>query len=200
MVDDDGINSDLHLARRKYFGKNLSLSYEKDRPLVILKGRGQYLYDEQEREYLDCVNNVAHVGHCHPSVVAAASNQLATLNTNTRYLHPKQTEYATRLCGMFPDPLNVCFFTTSGSEANDLALRLARTYTKRSDVIVLGSAYHGNLSSMVEISPYKYEGDGGFSRRPHVLQVCLCLTRSIQRISFHVLALGSRPRYVSWTL
>lgn len=158
----------LYQDRKQYFSSNLSISYEKDQPLWIVKGKGQYLYDETGKEYLDCVNNVAHVGHCHPAVVKAASDQMAQLNTNTRYLHPNLIEYAKELTQTLPDPLNVCFFTCSGSEANDLALRLARTYTNRTDVVVLDVAYHGNVSSMIELSPYKYEAPGGFEQRPHV--------------------------------
>ena len=101
------------------------------RPLKIVRGLGVYLFDDEGRAYLDCVNNVAHVGHCHPYVVAAGQRQMAVLNTNTRYLHDAILEYAERLTATLPEPLSVCFFVNSGSEANDLALRLARTCTGR---------------------------------------------------------------------
>lgn len=142
----------------------LSLSYA--RPLRIVRGEGAYLVDEDGRGWLDLVNNVAHVGHCHPRVVAAAAGQQALLNTNTRYLHEAVVEYAERLAATLPDPLSVCFFVNSGSEANDLALRLARAHTGSRDVVVLDHAYHGNLTSLVDVSPYKFDGPGGQGRPP----------------------------------
>ena len=114
-------------ARRERLGPSLSVSYRQ--PLHIVRGAGTYLYDADGMAYLDCVNNVCHVGHAHPRVVAAAAEQMAVLNTNTRYLHPTIVAYAERLTALLPDPLSVCFFVNSGSEANDLALRLARTHT-----------------------------------------------------------------------
>jgi 4-aminobutyrate aminotransferase-like enzyme/Ser/Thr protein kinase RdoA (MazF antagonist) len=142
----------------------LSLSYV--RPLRIVRGEGAHLYDEDGRGWLDLVNNVAHVGHGHPRVVAAAAVQQAMLNTNTRYLHEAVVEYAERLAATLPDPLSVCFFVNSGSEANDLALRLARAHTGSRDVVVLDHAYHGNLTSLVDVSPYKFDGPGGSGRPP----------------------------------
>jgi 4-aminobutyrate aminotransferase-like enzyme len=114
------------------------------------------------------VNNVAHVGHCHPRVTAAAEHQQRVLNTNTRYLHPTILDYAERLAATLPPPLEVVYLVNSGSEANELALRLARAATGRRDVAVLSVAYHGNSNALVEISPYKYEGQGGFPRPAHV--------------------------------
>jgi 4-aminobutyrate aminotransferase-like enzyme len=131
----------------------------------------QYLYDEAGRAYLDAVNNVPHVGHCHPRVVQAGQQQMAVLNTNTRYLHDHLAQYAQRLCATLPEPLRVCFFVCTGSEANDLALRLARTHTGRQDVVVVDGAYHGNLTSLVEISPYKFDGPGGQGAPPYVHKV-----------------------------
>ncbi len=153
-------------ARRHRLGPNLSLSYR--RPLKIVQGWKQYLYDHLGREYLDCTNNVAHVGHGHPAVVQAAARQMALLNVNTRYLHDLLVEYAERLCATLPEPLRVCYFVCSGSEANELALRLARAHTRGTDVIVLDHAYHGNTTSLVEISPYKFNGPGGAGAPPHV--------------------------------
>src|SRR6185312_7011313 len=138
---------------------NLSLSYTD--PLHITAGEGAELIDVDGRGYVDLVNNVCHVGHAHPRVVAAIAEQAARLNTNTRYLHANITEYARRLAATFPDPLNVVMLTNSGSEANDLALRLARTATGREHTLVLDWAYHGNLSSLIEISPYKFNRKGG---------------------------------------
>ncbi|MFN2179165.1 MAG: aminotransferase class III-fold pyridoxal phosphate-dependent enzyme, partial [Candidatus Promineifilaceae bacterium] len=152
--------------RQAHLGPSLSLSYR--RPLEILRGRGQYLYDENGSRYLDVVNNVCHVGHSHPRVVAALAGQAAVLNTNTRYLHPNIVRYAERLLAKLPEPLEVCFFVCSGSEANELALRLARTYTDAEDFIVLDGAYHGNTAALIDISPYKHNGPGGKGAPPHV--------------------------------
>ncbi len=145
--------------RDRLIGPNLSVSYR--RPLHIVRGWMQHLYDADGRRYLDCVNNVPHVGHCHPAVVEAGQRQMAILNTNTRYLHETMLRYAERLTATLPDPLRVSFFVNSGSEANELALRLAWTHTGRRGTIVVDGAYHGNTSTLVEISPYKCEGPGG---------------------------------------
>ncbi|MGH2407904.1 MAG: aminotransferase class III-fold pyridoxal phosphate-dependent enzyme, partial [Candidatus Limnocylindrales bacterium] len=158
--------ADALMARRQLLSPSLSISYR--RPLRIVLGRGAYLYDDAGRRYLDTVNNVAHVGHAHPRVVEAAASQMARLNTNTRYLHDGILDYAERLTALLPDPLRVCFFVNSGSEANELALRLARAYTGRRDVLVLEGAYHGNSGGLVEISPYKFDGPGGAGRPEHV--------------------------------
>ncbi|MBC7895672.1 MAG: aminotransferase class III-fold pyridoxal phosphate-dependent enzyme, partial [Cytophagaceae bacterium] len=155
--------------RRAHLATNLSLSYR--RPLHIVRGTDVWLVDARGRHYLDCYNNVAHVGHCHPRVVAAVARQAAQLNTNTRYLHENILTYAERITAMLPAPLSVCFFTCSGSEANELALRLARAHTRRRDVIVLDWAYHGSTTSLVEISPYKYKHQGGEGRASHVHEV-----------------------------
>ncbi|HET8925455.1 MAG TPA: aminotransferase class III-fold pyridoxal phosphate-dependent enzyme [Candidatus Acidoferrum sp.] len=153
-------------ARRMLLGKNLSVSYQ--RPLKIVRGWMQYLYDEAGRAYLDVYNNVPLVGHSHPRVVKAAQAQLALLNTNTRYLHDSVNRYAERLTRLLPEPLRVCFFINSGSEANELALRLARAHTGREDVIVLEHAYHGHTNTLIDISPYKFDGPGGRGKKPWV--------------------------------
>jgi 4-aminobutyrate aminotransferase-like enzyme/Ser/Thr protein kinase RdoA (MazF antagonist) len=157
---------DLLAARRRTIGPSLSISY--DQPLHIIRGWKQRLYDSSGRAYLDCVNNVAHVGHCHPAVTAAASAQMARLNTNTRYLYDQLSEYAARLTATLPEPLRVVYFVCSGSEANELALRLARAHTGRDGVIVVDTAYHGNTNALVDISPYKFNGPGGRGCPPHV--------------------------------
>ena len=161
--------SEILEGRRKHLGSSLSVAYRS--PLNIVRGSMQYLYDDAEREYLDCVNNVCHVGHCHPKVVRAAQDQIATLNTNTRYLHHKRVEYLQRLTALFPDPLSVCYLVCSGSEANDLALRMARAHTGGRDIIVVDGAYHGNTSELIDISPYKHDGPGGSGAPKHVHQV-----------------------------
>ncbi|MEC7193334.1 MAG: aminotransferase class III-fold pyridoxal phosphate-dependent enzyme, partial [SAR324 cluster bacterium] len=148
------------LARRLHIlGRNLSLSYKE--PLTILRGEGVYLIDALGRRFVDCVNNVAHVGHCHPRVVEAQRKQSGLLNTNTRYLHPELVRYAERLCGLFPEPLNVCFLVCTGSEANELALRLAQAYTQAQGMVVVDVGYHGHTKSLIDLSPYKHNGPGG---------------------------------------
>ena len=146
-------------SRKKLLGPNLSVAYEK--PLNIVRGEMQYLYDDQGRQYLDAYNNVAHVGHCHPKVVAAGQQQMALLNTNTRYLSDLILKYAERVTSTLPDALSVCYFVNSGSEANELALRLARAHTGARNLIVLEHAYHGNTTTLIDISPYKHNGPGG---------------------------------------
>jgi len=153
-------------ARNSLLGKNLSVSYRQ--PLKIVRGWRQYLYDDTGRAYLDVYNNVPLVGHSHPCVVRAAQEQLALLNTNTRYLHDNAVRYAQRLTRLLPEPLRVCYFLNSGSEANELALRLARAHTQREDIIVLEHAYHGHTNTLIDISPYKFNGPGGRGRKPWV--------------------------------
>ena len=150
---------EIMAIRQRHLGKSLSVSY--DTPLKIVRGMGGFLYTETGQPYMDGVNNVCHVGHCHPVVVAAGQRQMAVLNTNTRYLHDHIVDYARRLLATFPEPLSVCFFVCSGSEANELALRLARTYTGQRDIITVDGAYHGNTQGLVDISPYKHDGPGG---------------------------------------
>ena len=146
-------------TRRRLFGHNLSIAYRE--PLKAVRGWRQYLFDDDGRRYIDAYNNVPHVGHAHPRVVAAAQRQMALLNTNTRYLSDVVNEYAERLTATFPSPLSVCFLVNSASEANELALRLARSYTRRRDMIVLEAAYHGNTTGLIDLSPYKHAGPGG---------------------------------------
>ncbi|MGA9277047.1 aminotransferase class III-fold pyridoxal phosphate-dependent enzyme, partial [Ilumatobacter sp.] len=160
-VDAPRSRTTIDIARRRRSNLSPSLSLSYDEPLHVVRGEGATLVDATGERWLDLVNNVAHVGHEHPRVVEAISEQAHLLNTNTRYLHPNIVEYAERLRALFPDPLSVVFFTNSGSEAVDLALRLARTATAREGVLTLDWAYHGNLSSLVEISPYKFNRAGG---------------------------------------
>ncbi|HVF23540.1 MAG TPA: aminotransferase class III-fold pyridoxal phosphate-dependent enzyme, partial [Pyrinomonadaceae bacterium] len=144
---------------KKLLGHNLSIAYRD--PVKIVRGEMQYLYDDEGRRYLDAYNNVAHAGHCHPRVVAAATEQMRLLNTNTRYLHDLIVRYAERLTATLPGRLCVCYFVNSGSEANELAVRLARAHTNARDMIVLEHAYHGNTTTLIDLSPYKHDGPGG---------------------------------------
>ncbi|MDQ2929926.1 MAG: aminotransferase class III-fold pyridoxal phosphate-dependent enzyme, partial [Gemmatimonadota bacterium] len=145
--------------RREVIGGSLSIAYQT--PLRVERGWMQYLYDDDGRRYLDAYNNVPHVGHCHPRVVDAAVRQMRVLNTNTRYLNDLLSEYASRLIETMPAPLDICYIVNSASEANELALRLARAHTRRRDMVVLEGAYHGNTTSLIDISPYKHAGPGG---------------------------------------
>ena len=155
----------LQPRRTADLGASLSTTYRDH--LSIVRGEGAWLFDHEGRGYLDCVNNVAHVGHAHPHVVAAIAGQAAVLNTNTRYLHRTILDYAERLAVTFPAPLSVVYFTNSGSEANELALRIARTVTDRHDIVALDWGYHGNTNDLVEISAYKFNRAGGAGKPAH---------------------------------
>lgn len=126
------------------------------------------MYNEKEERYLDCINNVAHVGHSHPDVVKAGAKQMELLNTNSRFLHDNLVLYAQRLQATLPEKLSVCYFVNSGSEANDLALRLAWQHTGHKDIITLENAYHGHVSSLIDISPYKFHQMAGAEQSQHV--------------------------------
>src|SRR6185295_20355374 len=111
--------TEILAARNRAIGRNVSIGYR--RPVQVVRGSMQYLFDEAGRRYIDGYNNVPHVGHCHPRVVEAAERQMRTLSTNTRYLDEHLVRYAERLTATLPAPLRVCYFVNSGSEANELA-------------------------------------------------------------------------------
>ena len=140
--------------RCERLGPGLELSY--DRPLHLIRGEGVWLTDAEGRTYLDAYNNVPHVGHCHPAVVKALARQAATLNTNTRYLYDSLLEYSDRLTATMPGDLSVCMFVCSGSEANDLAWRLAKAHTGNTGAITIESAYHGTTDAVFELSPAEF--------------------------------------------
>jgi len=152
-------SGDLISRRRTSLGASYSLSY--DKPLHIVRGRGTHLLAANGRRYLDMVNNVAHVGHEHPAVVEAIHRQAAVLNTNTRYLHEEAVAFAEELKATLPAALSVVHVVNSGSEANELALRMARAATGRQDVIALEAGYHGNTGATIAVSAYKFDGHGG---------------------------------------
>jgi 4-aminobutyrate aminotransferase-like enzyme/Ser/Thr protein kinase RdoA (MazF antagonist) len=143
--------TDMAARRFRTIPRSQEFYYERA-PVQIVRGWRQYLIDSGGRAYLDCINNVAHVGHSHPHVNAAAARQMARLNTNSRFLYASMLNYSERLLALLPEPLQVVFFVCSGSEANDLALRLARAYTGQHDVIVIDGEYHGNTTATYEIS------------------------------------------------
>jgi 4-aminobutyrate aminotransferase-like enzyme/Ser/Thr protein kinase RdoA (MazF antagonist) len=145
--------------RGEKFGANLKLSYAD--PVMLLRGWKHYLFDEWGRPYLDCYNNVPHVGHSHPRIQAVAATQLKRLNSNTRYLHPAQVAFADKILSKMPEQLSVCYFVNSGSEGNELALRLARAHTGGKDMITPDHGYHGNTTGAISISAYKFNARGG---------------------------------------
>lgn len=157
--------------RKRHVGKNMSISYQE--PIKMVRGMGAYLVDDTGRRYLDTVNNVAHVGHEHPRVVSAGQKQMAVLNTNTRYLHDNLVEFVEELLTTFPPSLDVAFLVNSGSEANELAMRLAKNYTGQKDWIVSEVGYHGNTNGCIDISSYKFDGAGGKGKPEytHVLPI-----------------------------
>ena len=144
--------------REKLFGAASVLFY--DRPLEFLRAEGCWLFDAAGAAYLDAYNNVPSVGHCHPRVVAAAARQLGTLNIHNRYLHETVLQLAERLLATLPTSLSNVTFACTGSESNDLALRLAREFTGGHGVIVTTAAYHGNTALVTDVSPSSYKRGG----------------------------------------
>ena len=151
--------ADVRAGRSAHFAPNLKLSYAE--PVMLLRGWKHHLFDEWGRPYLDAYNNVPHVGHAHPRIQAVAADQLKRMNSNTRYLHPAQVSFAEKIKAKMPEGLEVCYFVNSGSEANELALRLARAATGGRDMITPNHGYHGNTTGAVDISAYKFNAKGG---------------------------------------
>lgn len=144
------MTTDTLLERRyRVLGRNSPLFY--DKPLNLVRGEGVWVYDADGRRYLDAYNNVPHVGHCHPRVVRALTEQASTLNTHTRYLHENVVRYAERLTQTFDEPLSMAMFTCTGSEANELALRIIRECSGGMGVIGTDFAYHGNTDAVFKL-------------------------------------------------
>ena len=155
-----GIDEEQLLEKRKTkFARNLKLSYKS--PLTFVRGWQHFLFDQKGQPFLDAYNNVPHVGHAHPRIRNVAQDQLARVNSNTRYLHPAQIAFAKKMTQRTPENLSVCLFVNSGSEANELALRLARAHSGGKDTIVLDEGYHGNTTGAIDISPYKFNRKNG---------------------------------------
>ena len=150
-VDETTATERLIARRKRLLGPAYRLFY--DEPVHLVRGEGVFLYDATGRRYLDAYNNVASVGHCHPRVVEAIAKQAAILNTHTRYLHETVLDLAERLLGTFPAEIGNVMFTCTGSEANDLALRIARTTTGGTGFVATETAYHGVTSALVDLSP-----------------------------------------------
>ena len=151
--------------RKKHLGKSLSLQYRT--PIEMVRGAGQYLMDSMGRKYLDTVNNVAHVGHENYKVVKVGQEQMALINTNSRYLHKNITVLAEELIKTLAPELNVLHFVNSGSEANELAIRMVKAVTGEKDIIASEVGYHGNSNMCVDISSYKFDGKGGKGAPEH---------------------------------
>ena len=205
--------------RQQLLGTAYRLFY--DEPVHIVRGEGVWLFDADGRKYLDMYNNVPHVGHCHPHVVEAMTAQIAKLNTHTRYLHENILDYAERLTAKFEDELNVAMFCCTGSEANELAMRIARTHTGGTGFICTSFAYHGNTRATYEITtsdipaadlpdfiatvpvpdPYRgrYTGDGaGEAYARHVREAIHTLeSRSVKLAGFIIDTIASSGGVVS---
>ena len=133
-----------------------------------MRGYKNYLFDETGNCFLDFYNNVPHVGHSHPRIAKLVYNQLKLVNSNTRYLHPIQKVISENILSRFSKKFSALYLVNSGSEANELALRLAKTYTKSEDFITFDHGYHGNTNGVLEVSPYKFNKPGGIGRKPWV--------------------------------
>ena len=157
-------NAELLKRRERLLGPNVRVFY--DEPLQLVRGEGVWVYDADGRKYLDCYNNVPHVGHCHPHVVEAISKQAATLNTHTRYLHESILNYVERLTATFAANITSAIMVCTGSEANDVALRMAQAVTGKTGIIASNHTYHGNTSAVSQLSTTKppIGGFGGHIR------------------------------------
>ena len=163
--------SSLISKRKKFFSSNISLSYS--HPIYFRKAAFQYMYDEKGNTFLDAYNNIPHVGHCHPKTILKGINQITKLNTNTRYLYDSLYDYSEKLISKFPESLNKVFFVNSGSEASDLAIRIAKWYTKKSKLMVIQHGYHGHTQTGIEISDYKFNDSKGIGQQKHILKIPL---------------------------
>lgn len=159
------------VLRHQHLSKTLSLSYTE--PIYMRAAAFQYMYDAYGNTYLDAYNNIPHVGHSHPTVVKAAQKQMATLNTNTRYLYDELDEYARQLLQTFPKELNKVFFVNSGSAASDLAIRMAQSHTGEKTVMVVEHGYHGNTQIGIDISDYKFSHSKGQGQQSYIVKTPL---------------------------
>ncbi len=166
-----GTTDDLLKRRQKHLSSILSVSYMK--PIPMSGSAFQYMYDQEGNTFLDAYNNIPHVGHCHPKVVAAAQKQMSVLNTNTRYLYDLLPEYAEKLLSKFPKSLNKVFFVNSGSAASDLAIRMAKAHTKKEKICVVEHGYHGNTQISIDISDYKFNSAKGQGQKDYIIKTKL---------------------------
>ncbi|MBW1297877.1 aminotransferase class III-fold pyridoxal phosphate-dependent enzyme [Aquimarina litoralis] len=157
--------------RHQYISPVLSLSYED--PIFMERSAFQYMYDKEGNTFLDAYNNIPHVGHSHPKVVEAGQQQMAKLNTNTRYLFDVLPTYAEKLLSKFPESLDRVFFVNSGSAASDLAIRMAHAHTKHKKIMVMEHGYHGNTQVSIDISDYKFNNPKGDGQKGHILKTSI---------------------------
>jgi len=155
-------------TRARHFSPVLSVSYK--HPVFMSGAAFQYMYDGYGNTFLDAYNNIPHVGHSHPRVVAAGQKQMAILNTNTRYLYDLLSEYAEALLQKLPKRLNKVFFVNSGSEANDLAIRMAKKYSGKKNIMVIEHGYHGHTQTGIDISDYKFNNPKGQGQKSHIIK------------------------------
>ena len=192
-------SDELFQRRKRALGPAYRLFYE--RPLYLVKGEDVWLYDADGNKFLDCYNNVPSVGHCHPEVVAALAKQASMLNTHTRYLHHAIVEYSEMLADTLPGDLSVCSLVCTGTEANDLAYRIARSVTGNRGAIKTEGAYHGNSTLVTELSreyefvrpmpdfiaeaepPYTYRGSFGSDEPNYVEAYADCVDAAIDRLA-----------------
>ena len=158
-------NSDLLARRNLLLGEGAPLFYQE--PLHIVRGEGVMLYDADGRQYVDMYNNVPCVGHAHPRVVQAMTDQAATLNVHSRYLHEGILDYAERLLSVHDNSLTCAVFACSGTEANEVAMRMAREATGGRGIICTDSAYHGNSAEVGKLADGPGDGPGEPCGRPH---------------------------------
>lgn len=158
-------NLELIQRRQKHLGGSILFYHD---PVKLVRGEGVWLYDDEGKQYLDCYNNVPVVGHCNPHVVNALTDQARQLNTHTRYLHENVVNYAEQLAATMPGDLDVCMFVCSGTEANELAMRIARAVTGHNGAIVMEGSYHGNSTLIAEMSTIGVPED---QRPDHVVTV-----------------------------
>ena len=163
--------SSLISRRNEVFSSNISLSY--NTPVLFKKAAFQYMYDAHGNTFLDAYNNIPHVGHCHPKTIKIGQSQMSKLNTNTRYLYDSLYDYSEKLLAKFPIGLNKVFFVNSGSEASDLAIRIAKWYTKKNKLMVVEQGYHGQTQIGIEISDYKFNNSNGIGQQDHILKIPL---------------------------
>ena len=154
--------------RYQHISHILSLSYNK--PIYMVRSAFQYMYDAYGNTFLDAYNNIPHVGHSHPKVVAAGQQQMAKLNTNTRYLYDQLSEYAEKLLSKFPSSLNKVYFVNSGSAASDLAIRIAKIHTGNENLMVMEHGYHGHTQTATDISDYKFNNPKGQGQKEFILK------------------------------
>lgn len=161
------------VLHERYLGISRILSVSYTRPLYLNRAAFQYIYDVYGNTFLDAYNNIPHVGHSHPRVVEAGRRQMARLNTNTRYLYDQLAQYAERLLSKFPESLNRVFFVNSGSEASDLAIRLARTYSGANNLMIMEHGYHGHTQTDTDISDYKFSNKKGSGQKEYIIKTTI---------------------------